>query len=59
MRHGRGSKANVQRLIDTALNAWVRCLHKDLVALLEVHGFVEGTSHASGDYVIEQAFVEK
>jgi len=32
---------------------------KDLVALLEVHGFVEGTSHASGDYVIERAFVEK
>lgn len=32
---------------------------KDLVALLEERGFVEGTSHAPGDYVIERAFVEK
>ncbi|RFD32544.1 ferredoxin--NADP(+) reductase [Pseudomonas sp. GL93] len=32
---------------------------KDLVAILEKRGFVEGTSHAPGDYVIERAFVEK
>ncbi|MEC7119285.1 MAG: ferredoxin--NADP reductase [Pseudomonadota bacterium] len=32
---------------------------KDLVVLLEARGFVEGTSHAPGDYVIERAFVEK
>jgi ferredoxin--NADP+ reductase len=32
---------------------------KDLVAILESRGFVEGTSHAPGDYVIERAFVEK
>lgn len=32
---------------------------QDLVALLEARGFVEGTSHAPGDYVIERAFVEK
>lgn len=32
---------------------------KDLVAILEQRGFVEGTSHAAGDYVIERAFVEK
>lgn len=32
---------------------------KDLVELLEARGFVEGTSHAPGDYVIERAFVEK
>ena len=29
------------------------------VAILEKRGFVEGTSHAPGDYVIERAFVEK
>ncbi len=32
---------------------------KDLVAILEQRGFVEGTSNAPGDYVIERAFVEK
>ncbi|HQV21994.1 MAG TPA: ferredoxin--NADP reductase [Agitococcus sp.] len=32
---------------------------KDLVEILEKRGFVEGTSHAPGDYVIERAFVEK
>ena len=32
---------------------------KDLVEILEARGFVEGTSHAPGDYVIERAFVEK
>ncbi|MBB6340516.1 ferredoxin--NADP+ reductase [Pseudomonas fluvialis] len=32
---------------------------KDLVTILEKRGFVEGTSHAPGDYVIERAFVEK
>ncbi len=32
---------------------------KDLVEILEERGFVEGTSHAPGDYVIERAFVEK
>ncbi|HMV59783.1 MAG TPA: ferredoxin--NADP reductase [Agitococcus sp.] len=32
---------------------------KDLVDILEKRGFVEGTSHAPGDYVIERAFVEK
>lgn len=32
---------------------------KDLVAILEKRGFVEGTSHAPGSYVIERAFVEK
>jgi ferredoxin--NADP+ reductase len=32
---------------------------KDLVGILEKRGFVEGTSHAPGDYVIERAFVEK
>lgn len=32
---------------------------KDLVKILEKKGFVEGTSHAPGDYVIERAFVEK
>lgn len=32
---------------------------KDLVEILERRGFVEGTSHAPGDYVIERAFVEK
>jgi ferredoxin--NADP+ reductase len=32
---------------------------KDLVAILEERGFVEGTSHAPGDYVVERAFVEK
>lgn len=32
---------------------------KDLVETLEARGFVEGTSHAPGDYVIERAFVEK
>jgi ferredoxin--NADP+ reductase len=32
---------------------------KDLVEILEQRGFVEGTSHAPGDYVIERAFVEK
>ncbi len=32
---------------------------KDLVDILEARGFVEGTSHAPGDYVIERAFVEK
>lgn len=32
---------------------------KDLVVQLEARGFVEGTSHAPGDYVIERAFVEK
>lgn len=32
---------------------------KDLVEILEAKGFVEGTSHAPGDYVIERAFVEK
>lgn len=32
---------------------------KDLVDILEERGFVEGTSHAPGDYVIERAFVEK
>ncbi|MCO7570830.1 ferredoxin--NADP reductase [Pseudomonas chlororaphis] len=32
---------------------------KDLVEILEKKGFVEGTSHAPGDYVIERAFVEK
>lgn len=31
----------------------------DLVEMLERRGFVEGTSHAPGDYVIERAFVEK
>lgn len=32
---------------------------KDLVDILEKRHFVEGTSHAPGDYVIERAFVEK
>ncbi|MES2918384.1 MAG: ferredoxin--NADP reductase [Pseudomonadota bacterium] len=32
---------------------------KDLVAILEKRGFVEGTSNKPGDYVIERAFVEK
>ena len=32
---------------------------KDLVALLQARGFVEGTSNQPGDYVIERAFVEK
>ena len=32
---------------------------KDLVEILEKRGFVEGTSHSPGDYVIERAFVEK
>lgn len=32
---------------------------KDLVAILEQRGFVEGTSNKPGDYVIERAFVEK
>ena len=32
---------------------------KDLVEILHERGFVEGTSHAPGDYVIERAFVEK
>lgn len=32
---------------------------KDLVAILEDRGFVEGTSNCPGDYVIERAFVEK
>ena len=32
---------------------------KELVAMLHARGFVEGTSHARGDYVIERAFVEK
>ena len=32
---------------------------KDLVEILKEKGFVEGTSHAPGDYVIERAFVEK
>jgi len=32
---------------------------KDLVEILEARGFVEGTSHAPGDYVIERALVEK
>ena len=32
---------------------------KDLVEILDKRGFVEGTSHAPGDYVIERAFVEK
>jgi len=32
---------------------------KDLVEILEARGFVEGTSHMPGDYVIERAFVEK
>ncbi|KVE38175.1 ferredoxin--NADP reductase [Burkholderia sp. TSV86] len=31
----------------------------DLVELLDRRRFVEGTSHAPGDYVIERAFVEK
>ena len=32
---------------------------KELVEILDARGFVEGTSHAPGDYVIERAFVEK
>ncbi|HLR16353.1 MAG TPA: ferredoxin--NADP reductase [Alcanivoracaceae bacterium] len=32
---------------------------KDLVEVAEARGFVEGTSHAPGTYVIERAFVEK
>ncbi len=32
---------------------------KDLVAISKERGFVEGTSHAPGTYVIERAFVEK
>ncbi|ARU56524.1 ferredoxin--NADP reductase [Oleiphilus messinensis] len=31
---------------------------KDLVEILEKRGFIEGTSHAPGEYVIERAFVE-
>jgi ferredoxin--NADP+ reductase len=32
---------------------------KELVEMLEAQGFVEGTSHGPGSYVVERAFVEK
>lgn len=32
---------------------------KELVEMLEAQGFVEGTSHGRGSYVVERAFVEK
>lgn len=50
-------------LLDPAVDRAMVCggpsMLADLVEMLERRGFVEGTSHAPGDYVIERAFVEK
>ena len=33
-------------------------LNKDLKAILEARGFVEGANSKPGDYVVERAFVD-
>ncbi|AOJ68467.1 MULTISPECIES: ferredoxin--NADP reductase [Burkholderia] len=45
--------------VDRAMICGSPSMLADLVEILARRGFVEGTSHAPGDYVIERAFVEK